>query len=363
MQSTRVLLSALTLTAAAAAQWAPLIPTLPQPRSFDLLVGDQNADSVFRMIDWNQDGDYNDAGEVQLFYDGANGSIALGTPSGIAMLANGTALVCDVTTDVVIALRDQNGDGDAMDPGEHWVYFDNNNASGVGMYSMQGICVDYLDRCFIANGDNGQGGSDGIFVLEDLDHDGDVLDPGEVRSYLDIVTTSTGHSNPFDVMVGPDNNLYYTDNGINGPITKGVYRLVDLNQDGDCNDLGENNLFWAPAPATPSPFLGDVVVDQLGRFYVANYGNNELWQLEDNNFDGVVDSSSVYYSTSGSIWWDVSVRDDGALMLCEYSTPGFVTVLDGSSGTVVATARARDTARRCSATARCWSPAALPRST
>lgn len=330
MQTSRVLLSTLTLAATAAAQ-VPLIPTLPHQRTFDVLVGDQNFDGVYRLVDWNQDGDYDDAGEVVVYYDSAFGSVPLGTPSGIAQLANGTALVCDVTSDVIVALRDQNGDGDANDPGEHWVYFDNNNASGVGMFSMQGICVDLLDRVFVANGNNGQGGTDGIFLLEDLDQDGDVLDAGEVRSYCDIPNSggSTGHSNPFDVAVGPDNNLYYTDNGLNGPITKGLYRLTDLNLDGDCNDVGEWNLYWQPSSGATAPFLGAVLFDQTGAILIADYGSNQVVRGRDLNADDFIDPSeqTVFFQTGGSIFYDAAMRDDGAVLVSDYTSPGLIFTL------------------------------------
>ena len=315
--------------------FAQVIPALPYQKQLDLLVTDSSYDGVWRCIDWNQDGDFNDALEVVSFYSETIGSITLGNPNCIGMAPDGTAYVGDSTTDIIMSLRDVNGDGDANDPGEHFVFFNNANAAGIALASLQSLHVDKLGRVFLAIANSGSTGVDMIVRLEDSNGDGDALDPGEAVDYHTVPggNTGTGSSIPAELAAGPDLNLYYADNGINGPITKGIYKLADNNFDGDCNDAGERTLFWdlsVLGSATSGPFCYGMAITADGRFYVCDHSSNEtLWTARDDNGDGSIDSSevSVYYQTGASTWWDVVIREDGALLLCEDQTPDRLVVL------------------------------------
>ncbi len=327
MRSVLASLAALAGTAA-----AQVVPVVPYPRTFDLLVVDSTNDCVWRLADVNQDGDTNDPGEVVSFYSDTLGGLPLTTPTCVVAAPDGTVYVGDSNLDVVLALNDRNGDGDANDPAEQRVFFDSaTNASGVTMASVMGITVDAIGRLFLAVSNSGTTGTDLILLLHDADGDGDAGEAGEARSYCTIPGGSgaTGNSVPTKVVVGPDTNVYYTDIASTGSLVKGVYRASDLNQNGHCNDAGEVTLFWSP-PATASPFYFGLAVDWQGWFYVTdNSANEQVWRARDTDGNGAIDASEddVFYQSTGSTWWDVVLREDGAVLLCDADAPDRVTLL------------------------------------
>lgn len=331
------ILAPLTAAALSAAAIAQVPSAVPYARSLDLLVTDSSYDGIWRCIDWNQDGDLNDAGEVLPFYDENVGSLVLGNPSCIAAAPDGTVYVGDSTSDIVMAMRDANGDGDAHDPGEHRVFFDDSNPAGIAMASIQGLHVDLLGRVFLAIANSGSTGVDLIVRLEDQNGDGDALDPGEAIDYHTVPgSVANGDSIPSELAAGPDLNLYYTEAGATGVITKGVYRLADANFDGDCNDPGERSLFWDTSTiGASSPFHYGMAIARDGRFYLSDHSSNEtIWTARDANGDGVIDATEqgVFYQTAGSTWWDVVIRDDGSVLLCEDQTPDRLVVLRDLNG-------------------------------
>jgi len=322
-------LAAATLSSIASAQ----VPSAtPYQRQLDLLVTDASFDGVWRCVDWNQDGDYLDANEVEAFYDESLGTISLSNNSSISVAPDGTAYVGDSTADIVLAMRDLNGDGDANDAGEHRVFFDNSNPAGIAMAAMQSLHVDLLGRVYLAIANSGSTGVDMIVKLEDLNGDGDALDAGEAVDYHTVPgSVSTADSIPTELGAGPDLNLYYTEAGASGAISKGVYRLADNNADGDCNDPGERSLFWDTSTiGAASPFHWGMAITRDGRFYLSDHSSNEtIWTARDDDNSGTIEASeqSVFYQTSASTWWDVVIRDDGSILLCEDQTPDRLVVL------------------------------------
>ncbi|MFT4515129.1 MAG: hypothetical protein ACI89X_000897 [Planctomycetota bacterium] len=316
----------------AATATAQVVPLIPYQRTMDLLVVDATYDGVWRCVDWNQDGDLLDANEVVSFYSDLIGSISLTNPSSISTARNGTVYIGDSSTDSIVALQDLNGDGDANGPGEHRVFFDASNASGIVMATLGGLYVDALGRVFGAVANSGSGGTDVILIFEDLNNDGDANDAGEARDYHTVPgAPATGDSIPTEVLAGPDLNLYYAEAGATGLVTKGVYKLSDTNFDGDCNDAGERSLFWDTSMLGPNaPFHFGMAVDATGRFYVADHSANEqVWSAFDSNGDGVIQpgEATLFYQTSASTWWDIVIREDGTVILCEDQTPDRITQL------------------------------------
>lgn len=320
---------ALGLPCAAVAQ----IPqAIPYPRTFDMLAVDSTNDRVWRLSDLNQDGDCNDAGEILSFYDDVIGSIVLSNPSCIVCAPDGTAYIGDSTADVIVALRDLDGDGDCNDAGEHRVFFTSvTSASGITMASVQGITADGIGRLFLSVANAGTTGTDLIILLHDLDGDGDANDLGEARDYCTIPggAGAVGNSVPTKILVGPDGNLYYADVGSTGVVTKGVWKLADLNLDGDCNDAGEVNLFWTP-PAAASPQYWGLAVDAQGAFYVTDHSTNkQVWRAFDADLSGSIDPTeqTLFHQSPGSTWWDAVARDDGAVLLFDAAATDRITAL------------------------------------
>lgn len=327
--STR-LLSLAGIVACAAAAPAQIPQLIPFPRTMDLMVVDSTFDGVWRKIDRNQDGDFNDAGEITVFYDDLSGVITLTNPNCIAIDPSGACYIGDSTADVIVKLLDQNGDGDALSPGEATIFFDASNAGGIVMASIQGLTVDALGTVFAAVSNVSSGGDDMILRLSDTNQDGDANDAGEASQYCVIPNSSgaIGDSIPTEVVVAPDGNLYYADVGATGVVTKGVWQLHDANGDGDCNDPGEVNLFWAPQ-AAGNPFYWGLAVDRAGVFYMTDHGTETVWRAQDVNLDNVItpNEESIYYQTGGSTWWDVVIRPDGVIYVCEDTTPDRITAL------------------------------------
>jgi hypothetical protein len=165
--------------------------------------------------------------------------------------------------------------------------------------------------------------------VEDLNGDGDANDAGEVFDFYTVPNSVTpaGVSIPTKAVIGPDLCVYYTEVGTGTAYPKGVYRLNDLNQDGDCNDPGEAAMFWTPPVAT-TPFYWGLAVDQQGWFYVSDHSTNEkVWRAKDLNGNGTIESNeqTLFYQTAASTWWDIVVRDDGVIFLCESQSPDRVT--------------------------------------
>jgi hypothetical protein len=329
----RSALPVLVLTALAATAAAQVPQAIPYTRTLDLLVVDSTNDCVWRMSDFNQDGDYQDAGEIVSFYSDTIGSIALSNPTCIVAAPDGTVYVGDSTADIVLALRDQNGDGDANDPGEHRVFFDSaTNAGGITMASVMGITVDAIGRLFLAVANAGTTGTDLILLLHDVDNDGDANDLGEAISYCTIPggAGAGGNSVPTKVVVGPGGSVFYTDIASSGPLAKGVYKLTDVNQNGHCNDPGEVSLFWTFPGLVPSPNYFGLAVSQSGTFYLSDSSNNEqVWAARDVDANGVVDPGEqrLFFQSTGSTWWDVVLRDDGDVLVCDATAPDHVTAL------------------------------------
>jgi hypothetical protein len=336
MTTTRLgALAALLLPAAAAAQILP--SALPYARTQDLFAVDSSADACWRLTDLNQDGDYTDVGEITSYYSDTIGAFAWTNPACVGSAPNGVVYVGDTSTDTIYALRDGNGDGDANDPGEATIFFDPTNAGLIAIQTPNGITFDVLGRMYLAIvNTTSPPGPDRIVRLEDLNGDGDANDAGEAFDFYSVPnsTSAVGASIPTKVLIAPDLSAYYTENGTTGAYTKGVWRLVDANQDGDCNDAGEAGLFWQP-PFAASPFYWGFAFDQQGWMYVTDHSTNEqVWRAKDLNGSGAIDAGefNLVYQTGGSTWWDIAVRDDGALLLCEAQTPDRVTRLKDLNG-------------------------------
>lgn len=338
-------LNNLLLVSAAALVAAPLSaqipPLLPYSRTVDMLVVDSTFDGVWRLSDFNQDGDYNDAGEVIVYYSDTSG-IALTNPTCITVADDGTAYIADTGVDIVLALRDLNGDGDANDAGEFTQVFTSNGPGGITMASAQGITVDALGRVFVAVANAGAPpvGSDMILRLEDLNADGDFDDVGESSIYANIPGSASalGASIPTKVVVTATGDLLYTDVGTT-TIPKGIYRLADLDNDGDASDAGEWTAVWTPAIGYPgiatTPFYWSLAVDWTGAIYTTDHSTNEnVWRFVDANLNGVIDpgEDTIFYHTPASTWWDALVREDGAILLVESQTPDRITqLIDGNA--------------------------------
>jgi hypothetical protein len=214
-------------------------------------------EAVWKLEDINGDGDYNDAGEALKFYDDTlAGAIDLSNNSGVKVASDGSLFVCDSTIDIVLRIRDLNSDGDGNDAGEANVWFNGapgGNASGVVMASSNNLCVDAAGLVWVATAGASGGGNDAILRLQDLNNDGDANDLGEASEYYNINPgASTGAWIPTAVAVGPDGKVYYTENGNDAALVKGVYRLNDINNNGVIDSQLKRSRTSSPRPDRPT---------------------------------------------------------------------------------------------------------------
>lgn len=306
---------------------AVLASLAPAQGANPLYVTDSTNDTVWRLEDLDQNGDFNAAGETSVFYDDALGAITLTNNNGITLASGGRVFFTDSSEDICVLLQDLNDDGDALDGGEATVYFDGTaggNLSGVVMTSAANLFVDDQDVVWIASS-NTSSGNDAIIRLEDLSDDGDCNDVGEaVEWYLPAPGGSTGDSLPQDVRVGLDGAVYYLEAGSTGVLAKGVYRLVDSDDSGSI-DPGEVMPWFLPAAQANSAFFWGFAEAEDGYWYMADSSNELVWRFRDEDASGSVDPATealVYWQSAGSsLIWNVDVGRDGALYCAESQSP------------------------------------------
>jgi hypothetical protein len=295
-------------------------------------IADTSDDRIYRLRDSNGDGDYDDPNEVGVFYDSAFGPFVMTSPNGLVVAPDGTVLVCDSNSDLVLALKDANLDGDALDPGEARVFFDGTpggNASGIEMVSANAVTIGPDGVVWVASNNQFLGsivGDDAILRLEDLNGDGDANDAGEARVYYAPALGSgvVGDSIPTGVKVGLDGAVYYAENGVTGALAKAIWRLVDLDGSGAIDQPGEAKAFFALPPQPSNVFLWDVEQGADGAWYVSDRGNEVLWRAFDANGNSVIDAGeSVAWFTGAapSDLWSVRFASDGSVYGCEAADP------------------------------------------
>lgn len=279
-----------------------------------LFVTDPDLDRVFRLQDYNNDGDYNDPGETTLFYDSATGPIQLTDPTCITASPDDTVYVGDSTRNIILALHDDNEDGDATDAGESRVFFDGSpggNASNVRLTHVNGLVLRFLTVVWVANSNTTTGESDSILRLEDLDGDGTANGPGEASVFYTPPGSAVTDSVPTAIEIGFDNNIYYTENG--NLLTRGVWKLADANHN-NVIDPGEATLFWAPPAATFPPEFSSLDVDSTNRWYLGDRANQVIYRGLDANTNGVISGieGAAYLAVSPTRdFHDIGVKNEG----------------------------------------------------
>ncbi|MGE3181631.1 MAG: hypothetical protein AB7N71_08375 [Phycisphaerae bacterium] len=174
----------------------------------------------------------------------------------------------DQTRDYLLRLLDLNDDGDAIDPGEV-VIFMNDADAATGLDNSQGLLA--LSPYEVFATDNFV--PDNVLRLNDLNRDGDALDPGESTIWWDgMLPDGLGlMMNPVCISTGPDDAYYLIDNNSVGSTSnpEAIYRMDDLNNDGDVNDAGEvTQYFELSPPSTAVTVTFDLEFDNAGAGYV-----------------------------------------------------------------------------------------------
>lgn len=154
-------------------------------QQLEVIVNDRDNDAIWHLIDRNGNGVIDEPGEIVLFFNAANAAGTIGpmNPTCLAVSADRRVLVGDQINRLVYMLRDLNGDGDAQDAGESVVFADATNASGVSFAFPTGAAFDRAGVAYVTNAGNAFG-DDGVYRLRDFTGNGDAQDAGEIELYM-----------------------------------------------------------------------------------------------------------------------------------------------------------------------------------
>jgi hypothetical protein len=181
---------------------------------------------LLRLRDANADGDALDAEEAVVVYDAAALSTpVIGDPESLAVSAAGDVFVGDATLQAVFLLADANGDGDFLDEGESKVFFQ--AAAEAPLADIESMLA-ADGGLYVADKATGK-----IVFLEDLDGNREASAPGEVSVFLDETASPRVAGITDFIRVGPG-HFVVLDNSKDG-----VFVLSDLNGDGDALDESE----------------------------------------------------------------------------------------------------------------------------
>ena len=202
----------------------------------------------------------------------------------------GGIFVGDQELDQIYLSKDLNRDGDAADPGELSVYFDGTNASGFDNPTGNVFTIFQSQSGFQYFGD---GNTDAVYRLIDSNRNGNALDAGEASLWFSAAENASGFilNTPNGLAEDSSGAIYVVQAGAGSTINEDfVYRTLDLNGDGDANDLDEASIWLDLNLLEPSSspfeiaFLNDVafIADTAG-------GNPRVYRAEDKNNDNVID--------------------------------------------------------------------------
>jgi hypothetical protein len=243
------------------------------------IMADRTNDSMYRARDLNYDGVLSDPGEVFLFYNGANaaGSPALVNPSGQAVNVCRTVFVGDQGTGLILWMNDENNDGDAMDAGESGIFCGPGNTGGLVFSFPTGLAVDRQCRVYAANAGNASG-PDAIYRLVDLNGDGDAMDNvdgvNEASMYVGPGAFGAGNG-PY----GPQEIFFvpFTSIGYLKNSSTGIfaiYRFEDLNNNGVADDAGEFTTFLDATNASGVPMTAGLPLE------IDRWRENSMYTLQ-----------------------------------------------------------------------------------
>ncbi|MFO0840405.1 MAG: hypothetical protein U1D55_18005 [Phycisphaerae bacterium] len=280
------------------------------------LVADRTNDGLYFARDLNSNVHIDEPGEISLWFNGANAAGTLGpqNPTALGIRRDGLCIMGDQLNRCVYRLQDLNDDGDAQDAGESLVAADATNASLVSFAFPTGVAFDASGDIYVVNAGT-TSGSDAIYRLVDLNSDGDFQDAGEITEYVGVGAFGPGNG-PYS----PQEILFVGDVGYlrnSSANLFGIYRFVDLNNNGRADDPGEFTLWFdgtnASGVAYSSGFAIDVDPIRPRAIYalaLATGGIDQLIRAQDLNNDGDAQDAgeaALIWSTAESGFTSVDV--------------------------------------------------------
>ena len=252
--------------------------------------GDQVTGFIYAWQDNNGDGDAEDPCESRIYATLPTRSFAF--PTGVAFDSQGRLYVCNAGNgfgdDIINRLTDLNNDGDCDDAGEVVPYVaDGFFGPGNGPYSPQEICFlpggpGGRDMLFLRNSSSTL---HGVYRFIDLNDNERADDAGEFNTFFSAANAS-GLTLSAGFTIEPDlarpGSLYFLQIASGG--IDQLFRLTDLNADGDAEDPGEALLVFA---TSESGFTGvDAVSVPDGSVLLTDNSGKRIIRLVDADNDG-----------------------------------------------------------------------------
>jgi len=297
------------LPAAAAFASAQVSSILPFRATGALLIGDAQSGAVLRADDADGDGLFLGAGELAPYFDPAasidpaTGQLygSLGEPSAISCSLQGEiCVVFQSLSPVAVMLRDRNGDGDAMDPGESRMFVNGAALAPLSLGFCRGAAFDPSGALWLTvDGPS----NDWVVVLRDLDQDGTAHGVGELTvAYDDAIAATNGNPPLFSLSAFgflPDGVPYATNASF---FHKFTVRFVDSNADGILHDAGE--VIPAYQSGGGNPQQGTARFAGIGAdrgLLIYNSASKQLISARDNNGNSIYDDvgEAVVFAASG----------------------------------------------------------------
>ena len=257
-----------------------------------IFISDQELDQIYLSKDLNRDGDALDPGELSVYFDGTNASGFDNPTSNVFTIfqsQSGFQYFGDGSTDAVYRLRDVNRNGNALDAGEATLWFSaTDNANGFVLNTPNGLAEDSSGSIYIVTAGAGST-TDANFVYrtQDLNSDGDANDLDEASIWLDL-TSLDSNSSPFEIAF-IDDVAFIADTADANPR---VYRAEDRNNDNVIDPLTEVNIFIDES----NPFGVGVFYFGLDTDSSSVLGldliSNSIFRLTDIDNSGAIDQAS-----------------------------------------------------------------------
>ncbi len=315
-----------------------VVPSFGQSRT---IIADRANNALWTLTDLDFSGTVIEPSETTRFFDASNAAGTLGpqNPTCLAVRCDGLVVMGDQINQVISLFRDLNNDGDALDEGESRVVAGAGNASGVAFAFPTGAAFDDLGRLYIVNASNSFG-DDAVYRLVDLNADGDFMDADEITVYVGpgaFGGTRTNYS-PQEIFFA-GSTLFLRNSNSSAPSMHGIYKGIDLNNDGDADDPGEFTYYGHTATsgiASSAGFATEPDRFREGSIYdlqLATGGVDQLVRLTDLDNDGdALDPGEavLVYSTgeSGFTSVDILSLPSGEVYMTDNSTKRVVVLRD-----------------------------------
>jgi len=178
-----------------------------------VFVHDQIADEIIRMQDLNDDGDAHDPGEATVFFDDGPPVTGVDNAQGMVALGPWTLLATDnFDPDNIVRLEDFDRDGDAFDAGEASVWFSGTLPIGLAMTNPAELRLRSDGTFFLLDNNTlDTAVPEAIYILEDLNSDNDVDDPGEITTFFELSPVGVSATTTFDAIEDNSGNVYVLD--------------------------------------------------------------------------------------------------------------------------------------------------------